>query len=77
MFSLVFKAVEFLYRIAKIKFSLLNIFIIGHSHSIDDLSPVFVAPVENLTVTQGRDVQFTCIVDDLGSYKVSNFKDFQ
>lgn len=35
--------------------------------------PEFLAPLENLTVTQGRDVQFTCIVNDLGSFRVSNF----
>ena len=36
--------------------------------------PEFLAPLENLTVTQGRDVFFTCVVNHLGAYKVSKFK---
>lgn len=44
----------------------------GHNQSID-IMPEFLAPLENLTATQGRDVQFTCIVNDLGSFRVSNF----
>lgn len=48
----------------------LFIFAIGHNQSID-IMPEFLAPLENLTATQGRDVQFTCIVNDLGSFRVS------
>lgn len=33
--------------------------------------PEFLAPLDNLTVTQGRDVSFTCVVNNLGQYKVS------
>lgn len=33
--------------------------------------PEFLQPLDNLTVTQGRDVQFTCVVNNLGQYKVS------
>ncbi|XP_072157990.1 lachesin isoform X2 [Bemisia tabaci] len=36
--------------------------------------PEFLAPLENLTVTQGRDVTFTCIVNHLGQYKVAWIK---
>lgn len=32
--------------------------------------PEFLAPLENHTVTQGRDVYFTCVVNHLSSYKV-------
>lgn len=44
--------------------------------------PEFLQPLDNLTVTQGRDVSFTCVVNNLGQYRVSidkykliNFKD--
>nr|CAD7439228.1 unnamed protein product [Timema bartmani] len=36
-----------------------------------DLEPEFLAPLENLTVTQGRNVHFTCVVNHLGTYKYS------
>nr|XP_023011861.1 lachesin-like [Leptinotarsa decemlineata] len=36
--------------------------------------PEFLAPLENHTVTQGRDVYFTCVVNHLGSYKVAWIK---
>jgi hypothetical protein len=32
--------------------------------------PEFLQPLENHTVTQGRDIFFTCVVNHLGSYKV-------
>lgn len=35
--------------------------------------PEFLAPLDNLTVTQGRDVSFTCVANDLGAYRVSKF----
>uniref|UniRef100_T1GS17 Ig-like domain-containing protein n=1 Tax=Megaselia scalaris TaxID=36166 RepID=T1GS17_MEGSC len=31
--------------------------------------PVFLAPLDNFTVPQGREVSFTCIVNNLGQYK--------
>lgn len=34
--------------------------------------PEFLAPLDNFTVTQGRDVSFTCVVNDLGHYRVSD-----
>lgn len=38
--------------------------------------PEFYAPLENFTATQGRDVQFTCVVNHLGDYRVSNARNF-
>lgn len=37
----------------------------------DELMPEFYAPLENWTVSQGRDVYFTCTVNNLGKYKVN------
>ncbi|XP_058805965.1 lachesin-like isoform X2 [Phymastichus coffea] len=36
--------------------------------------PEFLAPLENLTVIQGRNVTFTCIVNHLQSYKIAWLK---
>ncbi|XP_039277455.1 lachesin-like [Nilaparvata lugens] len=36
--------------------------------------PEFLAALENHTVTQGRDVSFTCVVNHLGTYKVAWIK---
>lgn len=46
--------------------------------TLSDQDPEFLQPLDNLTVTQGRDVSFTCVVNNLGQYKVStgNFKLF-
>ncbi|XP_056645667.1 lachesin-like [Diorhabda sublineata] len=41
---------------------------------IPDSEPEFLAPLENHTVTQGRDVYFTCVVNHLGAYKVAWIK---
>jgi len=37
---------------------------------MSEQQPEFLQPLENYTVTQGRDVFFTCIVNHLASYKV-------
>lgn len=42
----------------------------GHG-SQQEAQPEFLAPLDNLTVTQGRDVSFTCVVNNLGQYRVS------
>lgn len=34
--------------------------------------PEFVEPLQNLTVTAGRDVKLRCVVKHVGSYKVRN-----
>lgn len=36
--------------------------------------PEFLAPLENYTVTQGRDIFFTCVVNHLSTYKVAWIK---
>lgn len=41
-------------------------------HEPDEVMPEFYAPLENWTVTQGRDIYFTCTVNNLGNYKVIN-----
>ncbi|CAH1153414.1 unnamed protein product [Phaedon cochleariae] len=41
---------------------------------LTELEPEFLAPLENHTVTQGRDVYFTCVVNHLGTYKVAWIK---
>lgn len=33
--------------------------------------PEFLQPLDNLTMPQGRDVSFTCVVNNLGQYRVS------
>ncbi|VVC43626.1 Immunoglobulin subtype,Immunoglobulin-like domain,Immunoglobulin-like fold,Immunoglobulin V-set [Cinara cedri] len=43
-------------------------------HEPDELMPEFYAPLENWTVSQGRDVYFTCTVNNLGKYKVAWIK---
>ncbi|EDS37883.1 conserved hypothetical protein [Culex quinquefasciatus] len=40
----------------------------GHG-SQQEAQPEFLAPLDNLTVTQGRDVSFTCVVNNLGQYR--------
>lgn len=35
-----------------------------------EVLPEFLAPLENHTVIQGRDVFFTCVVNHLQTYKV-------
>lgn len=34
--------------------------------------PKFAEPIANVTVPVGREATLVCVVDDLGSYKVSN-----
>nr|XP_029715197.1 protein amalgam-like [Aedes albopictus] len=42
--------------------------------SQSETQPEFLAPLDNLTVTQGRDVSFTCVVNNLGQYRVAWIK---
>ncbi|XP_045771621.1 lachesin isoform X1 [Maniola jurtina] len=35
------------------------------------LEPDFLYPLENVTIAQGRDATFTCVVNNLGGYRVS------
>ncbi|KAJ6648677.1 hypothetical protein Bhyg_03908 [Pseudolycoriella hygida] len=34
--------------------------------------PDFVFPLENVTIAQGRDATFTCVVNNLGGYRTDN-----
>ncbi|KAF7998367.1 hypothetical protein HCN44_009765 [Aphidius gifuensis] len=47
---------------------------LGSCQSVIDVMPEFLAPLENHTVTQGRDVFFTCVVNHLQAYKVAWIK---
>ncbi|XP_055296143.1 neurotrimin isoform X2 [Sitodiplosis mosellana] len=46
----------------------------GTSIQQTEPQPEFLAPLDNFTVTQGRDVSFTCVVNDLGHYRVAWIK---
>ncbi|XP_064538827.1 protein amalgam [Drosophila montana] len=39
--------------------------------SVGAFEPDFVIPLENVTVAQGRDATFTCVVNNLGGHRVS------
>lgn len=39
--------------------------------SVTGLEPDFAYPLENVTIPQGRDATFTCVVKNLGGYRVS------
>lgn len=41
----------------------------GHNEP-DEVGPHFLAQLTNITVPQGRDISFTCVVDNLGQYRV-------
>lgn len=38
---------------------------------MEEPEPEFLQALENHTVTQGRDVHFTCVVNHLSNYRVS------
>ncbi|KAF7408753.1 hypothetical protein HZH66_003290 [Vespula vulgaris] len=46
----------------------------GQTLPKSEIQPQFLAPLENHTVTQGRDVSFTCVVNHLQSYKIAWIK---
>ncbi|KAG7206446.1 hypothetical protein KM043_003800 [Ampulex compressa] len=41
---------------------------------VTGLEPDFVYPLENVTISQGRDATFTCVVNNLGGYRVAWIK---
>ncbi|XP_033342161.1 lachesin isoform X2 [Megalopta genalis] len=41
---------------------------------VTGLGPDFVYPLENVTIPQGRDATFTCVVNNLGGYRVAWIK---
>ncbi|XP_030386774.1 lachesin [Scaptodrosophila lebanonensis] len=45
----------------------------GHTET-DESGPAFLAQLSNITVSQGRDISFTCVVDNLGQYRVAWIK---
>ncbi|XP_055711592.1 lachesin isoform X1 [Phlebotomus papatasi] len=58
-----------------LQFTVLLSLATGHSQMPNgELEPEFLAPLENLTVTQGRDVSFTCVANNLGEYRVAWIK---
>ncbi|XP_029055933.1 matrix-remodeling-associated protein 5-like isoform X3 [Osmia bicornis bicornis] len=46
----------------------------GQAMPKSEVQPEFLALLENHTVTQGRDVSFTCVVNHLQSYKTGHMK---
>lgn len=39
--------------------------------TVSGFEPDFLVPLENVTIAQGRDATFTCVVNNLGGYRVS------
>ncbi|XP_021701340.1 protein amalgam [Aedes aegypti] len=59
----------------KLLLNILFVAILVNGHgSQTETQPEFLAPLDNLTVTQGRDVSFTCVVNNLGQYRVAWIK---
>ncbi|KAI5708477.1 hypothetical protein M8J77_023403 [Diaphorina citri] len=44
------------------------------SQDVPLVKPSFLEPLENITISQGRDISFTCVVNNLGPYKVAWIK---
>ncbi|XP_071547152.1 neurotrimin-like isoform X2 [Panulirus ornatus] len=42
--------------------------------TVQSLEPQFLEPLQNVTVTEGREATFTCVVDHLGGYRVAWIK---
>lgn len=65
----------FILNLTKQNVSIKYVFLYYHlGQDTPELLPVFLAPLENHTVTQGRDVFFTCVVNHLHSFKVAWIK---
>ncbi|XP_023287950.1 lachesin [Orussus abietinus] len=43
-------------------------------YRVTGLEPDFLKPLENVTIPQGRDATFTCVVNNLGGYRVAWIK---
>uniref|UniRef100_A0A336LZ60 CSON008625 protein n=1 Tax=Culicoides sonorensis TaxID=179676 RepID=A0A336LZ60_CULSO len=51
------------------------LFMLVKAHNqLDEVEPEFLAELGNMSVTQGRDISFTCVVNNLGPYKVAWIK---
>lgn len=53
------------------KYLCFNNFLFIFLLTVSAFEPDFVFPLENVTVAQGRDATFTCVVNNLGGYRVS------
>ncbi|XP_037822725.1 sex-determining region Y protein-like isoform X2 [Lucilia sericata] len=53
-----------------LRWNLLTIFLLCNC-IVSAFEPDFVIPLENVTVAQGRDATFTCVVNNLGGHRVS------
>ncbi|RVE53571.1 hypothetical protein evm_001712 [Chilo suppressalis] len=51
-----------------------SVFVTGEMPIQSDMEPEFLQALENHTVTQGRDVHFTCVVNHLSNYRVAWIK---
>ncbi|XP_049693037.2 lachesin isoform X2 [Helicoverpa armigera] len=51
-----------------------SVFVTGEMPIQAELEPEFLQALENHTVTQGRDVHFTCVVNHLSNYRVAWIK---
>lgn len=61
---------RFYWNVSQTFFSFKHL-ILAHN-KLDEVEPEFLAALGNMSVTQGRDISFTCVVNNLGPYKVSN-----
>ncbi|XP_013173727.1 PREDICTED: lachesin-like [Papilio xuthus] len=52
----------------------LTVFVTGEMPIQTEVEPEFLQELENHTVTQGRDVHFTCVVNHLSNYRVAWIK---
>ncbi|CAF4901163.1 unnamed protein product [Pieris macdunnoughi] len=52
----------------------LSVFVTGEMPIQAEVEPEFLQALENHTVTQGRDVHFTCVVNHLSHYRVAWLK---
>ncbi|XP_050665524.1 lachesin-like [Leptidea sinapis] len=52
----------------------LSVFVTGEMPIQAEVEPEFLQALENHTVTQGRDVHFTCVVNHLSNYRVAWIK---
>ncbi|XP_017490579.1 PREDICTED: uncharacterized protein LOC108378787 [Rhagoletis zephyria] len=69
-----------LQQCAAVRWQLLVVFLIcncidisisNQISTVGAFEPDFVFPLENVTVAQGRDATFTCVVNNLGGHRVS------
>lgn len=66
-------------QITNVIFPYFNIFaaFTGHKLNLDDDQPYFASPIQNISVPIGREATLSCIVNNLGSYKIGWMKSDQ